>query len=125
MLLQRRYLTPALDTIAKLDNEVFNINTQYKLIKIKKKLLEEQEIYQEQLDSLKAFFETDESGNYIMSNDGGYKIKSEFKELCFKKLEEINHLKVQVPDIYFSLEELEPFNLTLKNLESLEPFIRT
>lgn len=125
MLIKRNNMGEVLKLIDSLNDKVFNINTQYKLIKIKKKLLEEQEIYDEQIESLKVFCKTDNNGNYLRADDGAFIIKPELEVECHKKLKEINELKVQVPDIYFSLEELEPFNLTLKNLESLEPFIRT
>ena len=37
---------------------------------------------------------------------------------------ELNGLEIQIPDIYFSLDELEPIGLTLGQLELLEPFIK-
>lgn len=101
----------------------FSVNTQYKILKIKKLLTPEIEIYMQQVDSLKEYFEKNENGELIKINDG-VKIKNEYVEECIKKINEINESEIQLPDIYFSLDELEPLNLTLKELELLEPFIK-
>jgi len=37
---------------------------------------------------------------------------------------EMNNRQITLPDIYFSLDELEPLGLTLGELELLEPFIK-
>ena len=47
-----------------------------------------------------------------------------YDRMIANKIEEINSIQVQFPDIYFSLEELEPLGLTLGELELLEPFIK-
>jgi hypothetical protein len=106
-------------------NKKFSIHTQYKLIKIKKALEEEQNIYQEQIKlNCSQYFETDEQGSPIINEQGGYKIKSNKMNECYLVLDEINKCEVQLPDIYFSLEELEELDLTFEELEVLNPFIK-
>lgn len=124
MLISRKNLEPAINTINKLSDKTFNINTQYKLIKIKKQLVEELEIYYEQLENLKQYCQKDENGNYITSNDGAFMFKEGKKSDCLQALKNLNSLEVQVTDCYLSLDELEEFNLTLSELETLEPFIK-
>ena len=111
--------------IDKIKEKTFDINTQYKFIKISKVIREEEEyVNEQQYLLLKQYAELDEKGNFIRKEDGGYKIKSEYVEECGLKLIQINNREVQLPDIYFSLDELEPLGLTLGELELLEPFIK-
>ena len=55
---------------------------------------------------------------------GGIKIKEGYQSECQKKIQEFNQLDVTIPDVYFTIEELESLNLTLFELEVLEPFIK-
>jgi hypothetical protein len=41
-----------------------------------------------------------------------------------KAVTEIQEIEIQIPDIYFSLDELEDLGLTLYELDVLEPFIK-
>ena len=49
MLIKRSQINEIIKLINKLEEKKFNISTQYKLIKIEKSILEEQEIFQEQI----------------------------------------------------------------------------
>lgn len=106
-------------------DKVFDINTQYKFLKIAKIIKEEEELIQEQeFLLLKRYAEVDENGKFITSEDGGVKIKDgEIAEFGIK-LMELKYRRVQLPDIYFSLDELEPLNLSLGQLELLIPLIK-
>lgn len=117
MLIQRGKIKDLLAVIERNSNKNFDIQTQYKLIKLKKALQPEIEILNEQLESLSQFFETDSNGNFIYSEDGGVKIKAESLEECNQYLKSINDLEITLPDIYFSLDELTSLDLTLSELE--------
>ena len=60
----------------------------------------------------------------IVLADGGIKIKQDCIKECSEKINEINNRQIQLPDIYFSLDELEPLGLTLGELELLDSFIK-
>lgn len=125
MLIKRTELFNILDVIKKLSNKHFDIQTQYKLLKIKRAAQEEQELYQEQImDNCSQFFETDENGHIVINEEGGYKIKkgkiTEFNRTLYK----IQQINVQIPDIYFSIEELKVLNLTLEELDDFMSFIK-
>lgn len=124
MLINRDNLTLINEIFNRVADTRFNISTQYKLIKLKKAIQEENEIYLTQLDRLKDFFLTDENGDYIQNENGGYAIDKNRLEECQDLINEVNALQVQVPDMYFSLDELEPLNLSFKELEALDPFIK-
>ena len=111
--------------ISKIKSMNFSIQTQYKFLKISKAVENELEIYEEQKESLiQSYAEFDDKGQLIISDQGGIKIKEEYLQECVKKINEINSLPITFPDIYFSLDELEPLGLTLRELELLEPFIK-
>lgn len=111
--------------IDKIKEKTFDINTQYKFIKISKVIREEDELINEQqFLLLKQYAEKNEDGQFIVNKDGGFKIKEECVEECGLKIIEINNRQITLPDIYFSLDELEPLGLTLGELELLEPFIK-
>lgn len=103
----------------------FSVQTQYKFLKIRKTIKEETDLYDEQRKFLiENYAEKDNEGHFIILEDGGLKIKADCLEECSAKIKEINEFQVTFPDIYFSLDELEPLGLTLEELELLEPFIK-
>lgn len=123
MIIKRNRINALYSLFEKKGKINFSIETQYKIIKIKKLISEELDIYTQQVQSLSDYFEKDEKGEIIKISDG-VKIKSEYIEECAKKIYELDNSTIQLPDIYFSLDELEPLNLTLDELELLEPFIK-
>lgn len=125
MLIKRDKIKQINSLINSLNKKKFNINTQYKFIKIKKAIQEEENIYQEQIKiNCENFFEKDENGQPIINKNGGYKIKSDKLSECYSLMNQMNNLEVQIPDIYFSLDELEELNLSLEDLSNLESFIK-
>lgn len=125
MLIKRSQINEIIKLINKLKEKKFNISTQYKLIKIEKSILDEQEIFQEQIQvNCSEFFERDENGNPLINDDGGYKIKKDKINECYALMNKMTSLQIQIPDIYFSLDELTELDLTLGELMPLEPFIK-
>ena len=120
MIIKRKYLKDLMNIIAKGNDKIFDIQAQYKLIKLKKIIQPELEILNEQIESLSQLFDKDEMGNFIYSEDGGIKVKSNCIEECNRRLYEIEEMEITLPDIYFSLEELAPIGLTLREVEILD-----
>lgn len=104
----------------------FSIETQYKFLKIYQAVIGELEIFAQQKNYLiNTYAEKDENGKPITTPNGGIKIKSECLEECAAKIQEINDMQVTIPDLYFSLDELEPLDLTLGDVILLSPFIKS
>ena len=109
----------------KLKDKVFNIQTQYKLLKLIKIADEEYPIYMEQFQSLlDSYAERDDQANIIHSEDGGTKIKKNKMDILQEKLYELKQIKVQVPDLYFSLDELEKLELKMEELNAFIDLIK-
>lgn len=125
MLIKRHELNRIDELINSLSKLKFDIHTQYKFMKIKKAIQIETEIYQEQIQlNCEDYFERDAEGLPIINEQGGFKIQPEKMGECYLLMNQMNSLLVQIPDIYFSLDELEPLELTLDELSVLEPFIK-
>ena len=124
MIIQRNTLPILSDIFSRISDIKFDINTQYKLLKIKKAIDEEEELYMTQLNRLQEYCLRDDNGNLIKNDEGGYAIDTEKAQECADIVKEINAIQIQIPDIYFSLDELAPLQLTFKELEVLEPCIR-
>lgn len=125
MILTREHLFGIKKLIEKLKKESFSVSTQYKFLKLNKIIAAEEEILIEQRELLlKDYAELDKNGDYIILEDGGVKIKEDMIQKCLLKIQEINLMSITLPEIYFSLDELEDLNLTLEELSLLEPFIK-
>ena len=125
MLYQNKNLSNLQSLINRIKVKSFSIETQYKFLKLYKVIENENKIFQEQYELLvEEYCEKDNNGSLIKNKDGGIKIQSDKTDECLKKIAELNEMKIQFPDIYFSLDELAPLNLTLEELMYLEPFIK-
>lgn len=122
----KRYKLSSLEQIFdKLSSQTFAIQTQYKFLKLKNSIKEELEIYRIQYASLlDRFCEKDEEGNLITNGTDGYKVDPKKMPELEKAVTEIQEVEIQIPDIYFSLDELEDLGLTFYELNVLEPFIK-
>lgn len=125
MLVKREQLLSIQKIINNKIGETFNIDTQYKFLLLNKKIQEEIEIVRTQVNFIiNQYGEKDTNGDFITNDSNGIKIKEENNERCMKEVEQLYQYQVQVPDIYFSLEELKDLKLTLQDLINIEPFIR-
>ena len=124
MLINRQNLKSLEETINNFYQKEFNIQTQYKLLQVLKAVKEEQKILNDQIASLmEQFGERDSNGDLIFI-DNGFKLIPEKAKECEKKYLELLEMKIQIPDIYFTLDELENLHLTLEQLSYFEPFIK-
>lgn len=125
MLYQNENLERLAYLIQKIKTSVFSIQTQYKFLKINKAIENEYVLYQEQKQMIiDKYVERNDEGKFIENESGGLKIKKGMVEECASQLLALNKMEISIPDVYFSLDELEPLGLTLEELILLEPFIK-
>ena len=125
MKINRKQITNILDVIEEINTKKFNINTQYKMLLIKKYIKEDLEVIEEQYQLLiEQYGEKDKNGLLIRTENGGIKIKQEYIEDCQQKIQDFNNLDITIPDITFSIDELEELNLSFEKLEYFMPFIK-
>ena len=107
----------------KFSNRVVSARLAYKLAKLSKAISEDISFYQEKyIEYLEIFGEKDENGNFV-SNKGNVKIISGLEQECKEKFNELNSIEVEIPNIKFSLDELEQLNMTMKDMLIFELFI--
>lgn len=125
MLIKRINLIKLNSIIDKIKTKTFDIYTQYNFLKLQEYIKKETEIYIEQQAILiEKYGARDNDGKIIMKQDNSIKLNPEFISLCEESLKQIENLQIQIPDIYFSLDELKNLELTFEELYLLEPFIK-
>ena len=93
MLIKRKFINPIFFLFEAKSKLHFSIETQYKIIKLKKIISNEIEIYNEQIKSLEIYFEKDINGK-IITTDNGIKIKSEYVEECSEKIYNLDNSEI-------------------------------
>lgn len=103
------------------------IITLYKFSKLVDAIETECKFYNNSLQSLiNEYSEKDENGKPKFSENGeNIQIQREYLTLFQTKFEELLNLSIDLPDISFTLKELEPLNLSisLEEFNLLLPFI--
>lgn len=103
----------------------FNIQTQYKILKLKRAIEEEKLIVDQMLNQIiEDYCVRDENNQPVFTQNGGYKFRNEDLLEIEKKLNEINDTEIQLPDLYFSLDELDGLGLTVNDLNCFMSFIK-
>lgn len=97
----------------------------YNIIKFEKILQEEIEIASTQLNQiLETYGERDSNNQLVFNESGGVKIDIEKTIPAQEAVEEYYNCILQMPDFYFSLEELDNFNLDWNEIEIMYKFIK-
>ena len=109
----------------RLKNEPVKIKLAYKLNKLNLRVSEEISLYEETLGKiLNKYAQKDEKGNFIGNADNsGVLIQEEFLGICHQEVEELQSIEFEIPDISFTLDELEGLKITPAELSCLESLI--
>ncbi len=109
-----------------LKNQKLPIKTAYKFHKLAAAITKELDYYYSELQKIiKQYAVVDEeTGQPVQTEDGlGIRIQPDKNDECVARLQELQELDVTLPDITFTLEELEPLNLTIDDFDGLSAFI--
>lgn len=101
------------------------VKTMYKILKLFEAIDKETKFYYEELRKIiDRHGERDENGELVPTENGlNIKIKKEEISECQKEISELESLKVELPDITFTVEELEPLDLSFSDFERFLPFM--
>lgn len=103
--------------------KILPMKTSYKLAQLFKVIEEKFGFYQNQINLIiTEYGEKDENGQYIQSDNDTIKIKSDKLMECQEKINELVNLKIEVPNISFTFEELELLELTVEQFMYLMKF---
>lgn len=97
----------------------------FKLSNLIKAINEKTEFYREELQKiLYEYGELDENGNIIPTDDGrGVRVKPGTEIECMTKVNELQSLEIELPDITFDIEEFGDIELTLDVFNIITPFL--
>lgn len=100
------------------------IKTSYNLAKLARAIEEEVQFYREKFRELIfEYAELDENGSPIFLEGGeGVRLKTGSEEECGRKINELQNMEVELPDIKFSFDEFEGVELTLDQMQAALSF---
>lgn len=101
------------------------IKTSYKFARMATAVEKNIEFYQTSFRSIVSeFAQVDENGNFVPAEDGqGVKVQEGKEAECSTHLMELNNLEVELPDIKFTIGELEGCEITPTEMVKFLPFI--
>lgn len=97
----------------------------YKLSNLAKAIEEKTAFYREKFQEVLQEYGTfDENGNLIPTEDGkGVKIKPGTEQDCMTKINELQLLEVDMPEIKFNIEDFGDIELTMEVFNLITPFL--
>lgn len=102
------------------------LKTLFKLSNLSKAIEEKLEFYQEQFQAiLKEYGEFDAEGNIVPTEDGrGIKVRPGTELECMNKINELQNLEIDLPDVAFDIEEFGDIEMTLEVFNIITPFLK-
>lgn len=96
----------------------------YKIMKFCKSVAVEEEFYNTKRNEIiDTYAVKDEDGQVVVSDDGMISIVPDKMGEANAALQELNGIEVEVPNIRFTLEELEGLELSIVDMFALDAFI--
>jgi hypothetical protein len=97
----------------------------YKLSNLAKIIDEKTAFYREKFQEiLKEYGEFDKDGNLIPTEDGnGIKVRPGTEQECIIKINELQMLEVDMPEIKFDIEDFGDIELTIEVFSLITPFL--
>lgn len=96
----------------------------YKILKLCKGAAEEEQFYdKKRSEIIQEYAVKDVDGKVAVSEDGMITIMPDKIPEAEKALQELNTIEVEVPNIKFTLDELEELKLSVSDMFALEAFI--
>ena len=96
----------------------------YKIMKLCKNAATEEEFYNTKRNEIIDMYATkDENGQVVVSEDGMIQIVPDKIDAANAALQELNGIEVEVPNIRFTLDELDGLELSVADMFALDAFI--
>ena len=95
----------------------------YKLNKLAEAVNKELEFYRNSMAKLVDEYAEKENGQPVLLENGDIKIIPEKINECQQRINELQNVEITI-DVSFTPEELEPLEMSIKDLQNLMPFIK-
>jgi hypothetical protein len=96
----------------------------YKIMKFQKSVEVEEDFYNKRrVEIINTYAEKDDAGNPIVNDDRTVKIIADKTQEAYRVMQELNNTEVDVPNVKFTLAELEGLELSVAEMYVLDAFI--
>ena len=95
----------------------------YKLNKLAEAVNKELEFYRNSMTKLIDEYAEKENGQPVLLENGDIKNNPEKINECQRRINELQNVEITI-DVSFTPEELEPLEMSIKDLQNLMPFIK-
>ena len=96
----------------------------YKIVKLVRAAEAEESFYQKELRKIiEQYGKRNEDGSLAATEGGGVKLAEETLDECRKKVDELDSLEIDFPDIHFTLNELSGLSMTVREVDAISAFI--
>ena len=110
--------------LREVSDDKLEIQTAYKIFKLNKSVEEHIRFYDENLKKIiDTYAMYDEQGQLKRDEKNGILISKDNIDICTKKIQELNECLVDIPEIYFYINEFDGIKLSLEALEPIFPLI--
>lgn len=110
--------------LEKLSKMPIDVQISYKFAKISLSLKNDIDFYQNQyIKYLKEFGLQNEEG-FVLNEQKNIKIIPGKEEECRNNFSKLNSIEIEIPDIYFTLDELKGLKFSISDMKILTPFIK-
>ena len=107
-----------------ISNTKLPLKTTYKFTRLMKRAEEALNFYQQKFTEIVEEFGVKEDGEYKLTDDGQSIIIIPGKEAeCNERIAELRNLEIEIDNIKFTIEELDPLNVTIAELNCLMSLI--
>lgn len=117
---------PTLNSIfTQMSDEKVRLKTAYKISKLLQAIGKEMDFYNEKMGGIiEKYGKRNENGQLEFSEDGStVLLRTEDIQECQNEILELQGIEVELPDVAFSVDELETFEISAQDLFSLTPFL--
>ena len=106
-------------------SEKISMKTAYRLSQLASAIDKELQFYREKLkEILDKYGEKDEKGGFVPTTDGeGFKLRPGTDYDCFKDMQELQEIEVELPDIKFNIDDFGNAELSAAVIGAIVPFI--
>ena len=99
------------------------IKTSYKMMKLISNIEKEGEFFDQQLKKLLEEYAIKDDKGQVDFHDGRVAIEKGKEDTFYKELEELNSIEIEIPELKFSIEELDNLEISPKDLYLLDKII--
>lgn len=117
-------LIKARQVFEEISQQKLPISIAWKISKFLSKIDTDYKFYAERMAEIIREYSLKDDKGAPIQEDGGFKINPELKEECVQKVQELEAVEIEIPDITFTLEELKDISFSPAELKTISAFVK-